>query len=386
LKKIVFISHDASRTGAPILLLNLIKLIKSNTNFEISVILKNPGVLENEFKNLVKTYIWYNENISNYKEILYTRFFINYLNKRREIKRRLLIRKKVNSADVIINNTITNGELLAFLVKDFKGEIITYVHELKLGFQRFATPLGISQTINLSHKIAVPSNAVRQNLLNSFNCSTDKIDFLNYYIPPVLMSQSPLIQTKGKKEVLVIGGCGTLDWRKGIDIFIMAAISLKYLGYGQLFKFIWKGALKNSIQYEECIYDIRKAHIEDRFEFLNADNNVADFYKEIDLLFLSSREDPFPLSVLEAASFSKPVICFKDAGGATEFIQMDAGSVVSYMNISEIVEELLEYHNNQSLIEEKGEIGFKRLKKLHHDEKLILKQFINLIGTKGKCH
>ena len=40
LKKILFISHDATRTGAPILLLNLLRLLKETGVYQISILLK----------------------------------------------------------------------------------------------------------------------------------------------------------------------------------------------------------------------------------------------------------------------------------------------------------------------------------------------------------
>ncbi len=49
-KKVLFISHDASRTGAPIVLLNLLKWFKTNTDIPFQILLKKGGVLEPDFK------------------------------------------------------------------------------------------------------------------------------------------------------------------------------------------------------------------------------------------------------------------------------------------------------------------------------------------------
>ena len=56
--KILFISHDASRTGAPILLLRLIEQIKIYSDFEILILLKNCGELKEDFERLGKTFVW----------------------------------------------------------------------------------------------------------------------------------------------------------------------------------------------------------------------------------------------------------------------------------------------------------------------------------------
>ena len=61
-KKVLFIGHDASRTGAPLLLLELIKWLTSNSSIKPSVLLRQGGGLEAEYevatptRNLVKEF------------------------------------------------------------------------------------------------------------------------------------------------------------------------------------------------------------------------------------------------------------------------------------------------------------------------------------------
>jgi len=61
-KKVLFIGHDASRTGAPLLLLELIKWLTGNSSVKPSVLLKHGGELEAEYevatptRNLVKEF------------------------------------------------------------------------------------------------------------------------------------------------------------------------------------------------------------------------------------------------------------------------------------------------------------------------------------------
>jgi glycosyltransferase involved in cell wall biosynthesis len=57
------------------------------------------------------------------------------------------------------------------------------------------------------------------------------------------------------------------------------------------------------------------------------------YFAQFDAFLLTSREDPFPLVVLDAASLGKPVVCFAEAGGAPELVQEDAGLVVPYLDV-----------------------------------------------------
>src|SRR5689334_15759774 len=56
--KVVFISHDASRTGAPIVLLHLLNWIKQNTGVEFLIIMGNGGELEDRFHALGEAHVW----------------------------------------------------------------------------------------------------------------------------------------------------------------------------------------------------------------------------------------------------------------------------------------------------------------------------------------
>jgi hypothetical protein len=43
-KKVLFIGHDSSRTGAPLLLLHFFKWLRQETRFEFEVLLQNGGI------------------------------------------------------------------------------------------------------------------------------------------------------------------------------------------------------------------------------------------------------------------------------------------------------------------------------------------------------
>ncbi len=56
--KILFVSHDATRTGAPIVLLTFLNWLKSHANIEITLLFKAEGILINDFRELGETYCW----------------------------------------------------------------------------------------------------------------------------------------------------------------------------------------------------------------------------------------------------------------------------------------------------------------------------------------
>jgi glycosyltransferase involved in cell wall biosynthesis len=66
---------------------------------------------------------------------------------------------------------------------------------------------------------------------------------------------------------------------------------------------------------------------------VEAVSNPLDYLSVFDIFALTSREDPYPLVVLEAALLQKPMVCFEKAGGAQDLIETDAGLIVPYLSL-----------------------------------------------------
>jgi glycosyltransferase involved in cell wall biosynthesis len=60
---------------------------------------------------------------------------------------------------------------------------------------------------------------------------------------------------------------------------------------------------------------------------------LDDYYDAMDAFALTSREDPFPLVMLEAAVHGVPTVCFDGAGGGPEFVAGGIGAAVPYLDL-----------------------------------------------------
>ncbi len=111
--------------------------------------------------------------------------------------------------------------------------------------------------------------------------------------------------------------------RKGFDLFIEAAIRSKKENY----HFLWLGSSKNcgyEFFLESCI---KEQELKNISIIAPANNEYYDYLNTADLFFLTSREDPFPLVMLEAAYLGKPILAF-DSGGSKEFVSSEVGTVL----------------------------------------------------------
>ena len=153
-------------------------------------------------------------------------------------------------------------------------------------------------------------------------------------------------QLQVHQNSFVIGGCGTLGWRKGSDLFLQVANALKT--YNELI-FIWVGATPNTLAYFEFIYEAKKLGVFEKLKIINKTKNLSKYYNIMDVFLMTSREDPFPLVNLEAISYGLPIISFKDTGGTEEIIDKSSGFVVPYGDTKEISKKIILLKNSKSL-------------------------------------
>jgi hypothetical protein len=152
-RKVLFISHDAHRTGAPILLLELLTWLKANSDLQLEVLLGVDGELRPAFEALSPVLIW-NDSAANQN--------------RADHVDRLVARFRQANVGLIYSNTITNGDILARL-SELQCPVICHVHELGFWITHRVERQSLEQVQRLtSHYIAV-SEAVRRNLLDSLH-------------------------------------------------------------------------------------------------------------------------------------------------------------------------------------------------------------------------
>lgn len=379
-KNILVISHEASLTGAPILLLHLLRVLQSEYSF--TIILKKGGDLEDEFRGIAKTIVLKNRYYSQQKKILYKladRF--HYL-----INQFRLIPLFMNT-DIIFSNTICNGRLL-HRFRFFNKPVITYVHELESVLQYFNLKKDTHYSFIHSSKLLYPSLAVQKNLLNGYNIPVGKTKYFPYYFPEqdFIFTEMDKIQSRKNfiekweipETAFLIAGMGMVSERKGTEKFIETA--KKVSGQHKDIYFIWIGdfepgdfsqVIKNNIQsntYPDCIIFTGKMKY--------APSNLLPF----DLFFLSSLEDPYPLVVLEAAYQQVPSLCFRKSGGIAEFLEAGAGYVLEADTANEAAAKILNIQNNTEELKAMAIKARDKVIRLHSDKHYLSGIFSELIN------
>jgi glycosyltransferase involved in cell wall biosynthesis len=366
LKKILFISHDASRTGAPIAFLHFLRWFKQNTDVPFQVLLRRGGELESEFAELADV------DVLSGSRSKVNRIFERLRFHRGDVTSKL--RKKLISSNIglVYSNTATNGDVLRQL-SSLNCPIISHIHELEIGIQRFAGD-GFRDVKHYTNHYIACSKAVKETLVKSHRVSENSITVVHGSIPAFLNSSHDIAAANRNirkllsipSTAIIVGGSGTTDWRKGPDLFIQLARTVHDQTLDVPIYFVWVGgASHGTLEHSQLAYDMRKLGLDPYVKFLGKTSNPIDFFSAFDVFALTSREDPYPLVCLEAASLGKPILCFANAGGESEFVESDAGFIVPYLDIQRMADKVVALAKSHELRKQLGDRASQKVRERH---------------------
>lgn len=383
-KKILFISHEASLTGAPILVLNLLKKLKQEKpNYSIDVLLIRGGVLYENFaqiadnitvaNNLLHSTSFFKRNLKRVQSLILKQKPETFEEKIERITKNLLQKKY----DLVYGNTL---ESLIWTLPFYKNNIPTIVaiHELTFGVEStFPKEFVLKNIPNISQIIA-GSSAVAENLIAKYNAPKNKIAVVHSFIETTLTLQKEKETLKKElgisEDELVIGIASSQELRKGTELIPMLVKKIKQktnLG----FKFINLGGKSTSAAVRCAKIDAENLEISNHLIFVEHNKFSNDYINCYDIFTLMSREDPFPLVMLTAAKLKKPIVAFEKSGGAVEFLENNHGVLVPYLDLDAMATEIVKLMDDKALRIAYGNKINERLEKEYSEEKLTKEIF-----------
>ena len=355
--KILFVAHDASRTGAPIGLLAFLRWLRVNSNYDFGILLRSPGPLEAELRELGPTVT------------LGTSFLFRTRLGRRlrgHLPRSLQTQVSkiqgmfaAGSYDLIYANTMTNGAILKALAST-GVPVITHVHELDYWIRR-SGPENLRQVLAHTTAFIAVSQAVRENLIRNYGVTPEKITVIYEHIrelPPVPTANQRASAHQALKipdGAFVVGSCGAEHWRKGRDLIPQLLLALQRQSPDRKCHFVWIGRPGKEDEEYALAYDLRAAGVEDCFHQSGEVDDPFKLYPALDVFALLSREDPYPLACLEVAATEIPVVCFENAGGMPEFVRDGCGLVAPYLDVEGMAQNILRLAGDAKLYQSCGQ-------------------------------
>lgn len=381
-KTILFISHDANRAGGQIVLLQLLRQLKQH-GLPMHLLLCSDGPLEDEFREILPT-----TRLPRLGDVHFSPFLeklLAFFSLSSRVKQRVLNRRWnrfhatfiSQNIGLIFANTIASAA--AYRQLDFLSvPTILFAHELEMSIQKFSDPTDMVYLMSRTNHLIVVSKAVANYFQKTYHYPENQISTFQIIDTPLILKnieEGRKIDIRQKlglpANAILVGGCGHAEWRKGNDIFMMAAQHvIKHFADKPVY-FVWVGMREDSELYEVQRFDAYRMEMSDRIIHVGLTAHVFQYLSQFDIFALTSREDPYPLVVLETALAEKPIVCFEKAGGAPELVEEDAGFVVPYLDVFEMSQHIIELIDNPELRLKMGQNAKRKVLERHPTEKSV---------------
>jgi glycosyltransferase involved in cell wall biosynthesis len=187
-------------------------------------------------------------------------------------------------------------------------------------------------------------------------------------------------------DILILGCGGSGDLRKGADLFIHAAREMALSSAASASRkivFAWAGYIGSSFR-EWAEKDMTELALSDRLIFLGPQQDMAPCFAGSDLFFLSSREDPFPTTVLEAMAYGLPVVGFAGSGGIEQQIFGGVGVIVPYGDVTSAIKNLCELAEQPGQRKRMARLGQERIA-LSGGYRAYVSNLINVLSASASC-
>jgi glycosyltransferase involved in cell wall biosynthesis len=331
---VVFLLHEANRSGAPIALLRFVRWLRSRSDVSCEVLVARTGPLVDALAAHADVRVV--DDRTGDGELL-----------RRE-------------PTLVFANSVFSHPLAERLRLGRRGvPLLTYVHELQQGLA------GLDVRVSSAgvHRYAAVSEGVARNLVAGHGIAPAAVDLCPPFLDAGRFRAVPAAAVArarrrlgGLGRRIVVGACGTLWPYKGPDLLIdLAAAHTRAAGRADV-RFAWIGGDWRSA--EGCTL-ARRVAAEGLDDIVTIVPEVADprpYLRALDVFALTSREDPFPLVAVEAAALGKPIVCF-GTGGAPELVRAAGGVVVPPFDVgamADAVDQLARHPDRRAEVGERG--------------------------------
>jgi glycosyltransferase involved in cell wall biosynthesis len=325
--KILFFTNNFNRTGAEVVLFNLICKLDP-TQYQIGLIVTSEsGQLINELPEHID-YFQLKVKYNIVDKVLHY-FGIDLLSKQ------LSEIQKKGQYTIWYVNSLSPSFVLKY-AKSFNVTTICHIHELSSNYAYLSD--NDFRYVLKSDVIISCSQLVYEQIIKSYD---GRLETINSAIDTEYIAGLNLKRKNKGKEITVVCS-GSISDRKGTDLFIDVALRLKN---NNNYKFVWLGQFSKSgysIWIKQTLAKLRLSNI----EFISPTTQYH-YYTEInnaDLYFSSSREESLGLAMMEALYLGLPVVAL-NSGGPSLFIDASNGLLINSFDenvISSSIEQFIE--------------------------------------------
>jgi glycosyltransferase involved in cell wall biosynthesis len=310
---IILFGNNADRTGGGIVQQGIIEGLNA-VGANVVIVLKEGGSLCFDYKNKCNLII----------ESEFARYFTSR-DFKKELKKYL---KESKSGFFVILNTVVTVDFIES-IDCLKNPTICLIHEMPESIDHFfggdSTMKKIAENVS---KMIFPSQYAMNSCIARYELDAARCET----ITPGIDFESELSKSEARKqirqklglreEVKIVLSCGTIESRKGFDLFIEIAEKVANIQDGQTLIptcFVWIGNIGEESLYKKCVEKINQIG-RNNIKIVPNCYPVVDFFKASDCFLLTSRLESLSMVSLEAASVGIPVVLFEGVTGAEEIL------------------------------------------------------------------
>ena len=296
-RQLVVVAHEATRTGAPRVLLDLLRHAKSAIPVPVSVRLLAHGPLAASLLELSD-----------------------------------VVPAGTPTIAVVANGASAAGRGARI---DPEAPLLAYVHEEQEALANLPPDCKQALADRCVRVLCVSERSAEG--LEALGVDPSRLAIL----PPVVRDLSHVVQEETDPDhhppgLPTVVGCGEASWRKGADLFVDVA---RRVNDAQPTRFVWIGR-RSRRDARLLDNDTQAAGLKSRLSWAGELENVGSVLATSDLLLMPSREDPNPLVPLEAASLGVATAGFS-VGGIADLARVGAAVAVPYPDTFSLANEAL---------------------------------------------
>lgn len=316
--KVIFISHTGDLGGAERSLIDLLKETVTKKDIQVLTVVPKKGDLCKEFDKLgiqymVIPYAWWTVKRGSRRRSL------THLDIHIRDARRLALNIEDFKPDVIVTNTsvVCVGALAA---QQLSIPHIWYIRELGEKDHGFIFEFGFKYTATFIHDysslLIFNSQAVKREFGMYSTSPPSEVIYNSVQIPKLSLTQKIPIHFN-KKTALKILVAGTISPRKGQTDAVKAVNYL--LKKGLDVELILMGRYTNTI-YMNVLHKLISTSVQpDHIRIVDFTQNPYPLFSECDIVLLTSKNEAFGRTILEAMQLYRPVIA-TNSGGVPEIV------------------------------------------------------------------
>ncbi|MFO1405039.1 MAG: glycoside hydrolase family 99-like domain-containing protein [Azonexus sp.] len=323
--KVLVVTHDCHPHGAQYLILATARKLREN-GFQVWCLALKSGRLIDDFQQIGRVVI------AEEVEAAGVRSFLEEL-------RAVGVRNAITS-------TVVCGSIVPCL-KDAGFRILSLIHELPGVIRDMQQEGNAASIAEHADKLVFPAEHVRTQFETIVPVAACKVVIR----PQGLLRRNPYRTRKDEafrlicnkhslpEDCQIVLNVAFVDHRKGADLFVEMAD--RVLSHLPNTVFIWVGH-HDPKMWQNVTEKVSTLRLRDRILFVGFDKEPLAYYAAASVFALTSREDPFPNVVLEAAEVDVPVVCFAGASGAGDYILERGGRAASYGDVGDYAEKVIE--------------------------------------------